>query len=30
VAEPFDVPDMGGIAVLIDPQGAAFGIFKPA
>lgn len=29
-AEPFDVPEVGRIAVLIDPQGAAIGIFKPA
>jgi hypothetical protein len=27
--EPFDVPTVGRIAVLADPQGAAFGIFKP-
>ncbi len=27
---PFDVPDVGRIAVLADPQGATFGIFKPA
>jgi hypothetical protein len=27
---PFDVPEVGRIAVLIDPQGAAIGIFKPA
>lgn len=30
VVPPFHVPDVGRIAVLIDPQGAAFGIFKPA
>ena len=30
VMEPFDVPDVGRIAVLVDPQGAAIGIFKPA
>jgi predicted enzyme related to lactoylglutathione lyase len=29
VMEPFDVPDVGRIAVLLDPQGAAIGIFKP-
>jgi len=29
VVEPFDVPDVGRIAVLVDPQGAAFGIIKP-
>jgi predicted enzyme related to lactoylglutathione lyase len=29
VAEPFDVPDVGRIAVLVDPQGATFGILKP-
>ena len=27
--EPFDVPDVGRIAVLVDPQDAAIGIFKP-
>ena len=26
---PFDVPTVGRIAVLVDPQGAAFGIIKP-
>jgi|HubBroStandDraft_2_1064218.scaffolds.fasta_scaffold1109297_1 predicted enzyme related to lactoylglutathione lyase len=26
---PFDVPTVGRIAVLTDPQGAAFGIIKP-
>ncbi len=26
---PFDVPDVGRIAVLSDPQGATFGIIKP-
>jgi len=30
VMEPFDVPDVGRIAVLLDPQGAAIGIFKPS
>jgi len=30
VIEPFDVPDVGRIAVLVDPQGAAIGIFEPA
>jgi uncharacterized protein len=29
VMPPFDVPDVGRMAVLIDPQGAAIGIFKP-
>jgi hypothetical protein len=29
VMPPFEVPDVGRIAVLLDPQGAAFGIFKP-
>lgn len=28
--DPFDVPDVGRIAVLSDPQGAAFGIIKSA
>ena len=27
---PFDVPTVGRIAVLVDPQGAAFGIIKPS
>jgi predicted enzyme related to lactoylglutathione lyase len=26
---PFDMPEVGRIAVLLDPQGAAIGIFKP-
>ncbi len=26
---PFDMPDVGRIAVLLDPQGAVIGIFKP-
>jgi predicted enzyme related to lactoylglutathione lyase len=30
VMEPFDVPTVGRIAILIDPQGAAIGLFKPA
>jgi predicted enzyme related to lactoylglutathione lyase len=30
VMPPFDVPTVGRIAVLVDPQGAAIGIFKPA
>jgi hypothetical protein len=30
VMEPFDVPKVGRITVLLDPQGAAIGIFKPA
>jgi uncharacterized protein len=25
----FDIPEVGRIAILVDPQGAAFGIFKP-
>src|SRR5258708_6173929 len=29
VMEPFDVPDVGRIAVLVDPQGAPIGLFKP-
>jgi predicted enzyme related to lactoylglutathione lyase len=29
VMEPFDVPTVGRIAVLLDPQGAAIGLFKP-
>jgi predicted enzyme related to lactoylglutathione lyase len=29
VAEPMDVPKVGRIAVLRDPQGATFGIIKP-
>ncbi|MFZ1072273.1 MAG: VOC family protein [Verrucomicrobiia bacterium] len=29
VVPPFDVPTVGRIAVLVDPQGAAIGIFKP-
>ncbi len=29
-APPFDVPNVGRIAVLMDPQGAAFGVFKAA
>jgi predicted enzyme related to lactoylglutathione lyase len=27
--EPFDIPNVGRIAILADPQGAAFGIIKP-
>ena len=30
VMEPFDVPTVGRIAVLLDPQGAAVGLFKPS
>ena len=30
VAGPFDVPEVGRIAVLVDPQGAAIGIITPA
>ncbi len=26
---PMDIPDVGRIAVLQDPQGAAFGVFQP-
>ena len=29
VVPPFDIPDVGRIAVLVDPQGAAMGIIKP-
>lgn len=29
VMDPFDVPTVGRIAVLVDPQGAAIGLFKP-
>ncbi len=29
MSPPFDVPDVGRIAVLLDPQGAVIGIFKP-
>lgn len=29
LAEPMDVPDVGRIAVLSDPQGAVFGIIRP-
>lgn len=28
-AAPFDIPNIGRIAVLLDPQGAKFGIFQP-
>jgi uncharacterized protein len=27
---PFDVPEVGRIAIVTDPQGAVFGLFKPA
>jgi predicted enzyme related to lactoylglutathione lyase len=30
MAAPFDVPKIGRMAVLVDPQGAAVMIFKPA
>jgi uncharacterized protein len=30
VMEPFDIPSVGRIAVFVDPQGAAMGLFKPA
>jgi predicted enzyme related to lactoylglutathione lyase len=29
LVEPMDVPEVGRIAVLRDPQGATFGIIKP-
>ena len=29
VMPPFDVPTVGRIAVIVDPQGAAIGVFKP-
>ncbi len=29
VAPPFDIPNVGRIAVARDPQGATFGIFQP-
>ncbi len=29
LTEPMDVPNVGRIAVLRDPQGAAFGVIKP-
>ena len=30
VMPPFDIPTVGRIAVLVDPQGATFGIIKPS
>ena len=30
VVEPQDIPEVGRIAVFVDPQGAALGLFKPA
>ena len=30
VIPPFDVPEVGRIAVVVDPQGASIGLFKPA
>jgi predicted enzyme related to lactoylglutathione lyase len=30
VAEPFDVPGIGRMAIVIDPTGAAIGVIKPA
>ncbi|HWH68651.1 MAG TPA: VOC family protein [Candidatus Sulfotelmatobacter sp.] len=30
VVDPFDVPTVGRLAVLVDPQGAAIAILKPA
>lgn len=29
VMDPFDIPSVGRIAVLLDPLGAAIGLFKP-
>ena len=29
MAPPMDVPDVGRIAVVLDPQGATLGLFKP-
>ena len=29
VVEPMDIPTVGRIAVLVDPQGASIGLFKP-
>jgi predicted enzyme related to lactoylglutathione lyase len=29
VMEPFDVQTVGRVAVLVDPHGASFGLFKP-
>jgi predicted enzyme related to lactoylglutathione lyase len=30
IVPPGDIPDMGRFAVLADPQGAVFAIFRPA
>jgi hypothetical protein len=30
VVEPFDVATIGRLAVLVDPQGAAIAVLKPA
>jgi predicted enzyme related to lactoylglutathione lyase len=30
MAEPFDIPGVGRIAILADPTGAAFGLFQPS
>jgi predicted enzyme related to lactoylglutathione lyase len=30
LAPPMDIPDVGRIAVIQDPQGATIGLFKPA
>jgi uncharacterized protein len=29
IREPFDVPEVGRLAILADPNGAVFGLFKP-
>ena len=29
VLDPCDIPDVGRIAVILDPQGAPIGLFKP-
>ena len=30
VVDPFDLPTVGRVAVLVDPQGAAIAVIKPA
>ena len=30
LVEPFDVPTVGRIGILLDPQGAVFGVYMPA
>jgi uncharacterized protein len=30
IVEPMDIPDVGRIAVLLDPKGAAIGLYKSA